>query len=372
MKALIVFFGLAVACGLSTRDAIGACADHTCTVNGQAYQCDDFCTGSNCTDGKTLGTCNVCNPGGADTSKCTLCIYGTGSNTVYGTSSDDVICIVDSTSTFWVSGSGGGVDTIFAKGGNDIIATGGGNDVITPDAGNDTVWAGDGNDQVNASAGGDTIHGEGGNDNLKGGDDSDTIYGDAGLDDIDGGNAVDTIDGGADDDSILGGAGDDVISTGTGNNTVDGGANDDIVYGDVGNDTLRGGTGDDLIIGAGGRDSLKGDDGDDDVYTVDISHTPADSVVGSLLCGGAGDDVLVGWGPGHQCLDAGADQVGAGRGSVNLFGTPTTYDCWYALVATGSPSSQDHDVGTTRNCADRIGGNPTGTFFDATSPCGCD
>ena len=63
-----------------------------------------------------------------------------------------------------------------------------------------------------------------------------------------------------------------------GADTLIGGAGDDVIYGFGGNDTLRGGAGDDVLAGHEGNDNLQGGDG---------------------------DDYLLG-GPGHDTLDGGA------------------------------------------------------------------
>ena len=80
-----------------------------------------------------------------------------------------------------------------------------------------------------------------------------------------------------------------------------------------------------------------------------------DDAVGSLLCGGKGNDLLIGAGPSHQCMDAGPDQAPAGGAN----------DCLYAFTAAGRPTPNSSDVGTVRNCA-----NPN--IAANGEPCGCD
>jgi len=60
----------------------------------------------------------------------------------------------------------------------------------------------------------------------------------------------------------------------------------------------------------GGRNAIFGGDGDDDMLAGGVLGTPSpDGATGSILCGGDGNDLLLGWGPSHQCMDAGADQT---------------------------------------------------------------
>lgn len=171
LVAAMILFSLSV--GVARSEA--ACADHVCTVNAIDYQCDTFCSGTTCNDSIAHGSCNVCNPGGSDSGKCTRCITSASAATVNGTTGDDVICVVDSTSTLWQSGAGGAGDTVVAKGGDDIISPLGGNDTIYADAGNDTVYAGAGTDTVYGSTGADTVYGGDGADTINGGDQIDSI-----------------------------------------------------------------------------------------------------------------------------------------------------------------------------------------------------
>jgi Ca2+-binding RTX toxin-like protein len=218
--------------------------------------------------------------------------------------------------------------------------------------GGNTINGGGADEMICGRDGDDTITGSGGNDQINGA---------GGNDGIDGGTGNDTIEGGGGKDSIEGGSGDDILSGNTGQdftddggNFIDGGNNNDSILGTGGDDELLGGSGDDSILGQGGRDVIMGEGGAD--FLVSQYGGPnVNEVFGDLLCGGPGDDTIFAWGPGHQCVDAGTQQVVTG----------TENDCNYA---NNQPAdSDDHDIGTQRNCANPIG-------FDANRhpSCGCD
>lgn len=194
-----------------------------------------------------------------------------------------------------ICGNGSG-NTITGTVGADIICGKGGNDVIS----GDPTTGGGAADQIAGDAGNDSITGRDGNDFIDGGDDNDTLTGSAGNDTMRGGEGTDTIHGSDDDDDIAGG--DD----------------DDLLYGDRGNDAVR------------------GDDGND--YVEGSAAPFVSSEIGDMLCGGAGDDLLVTVGHGHHCFDAGADQTG------EFF--ETGYDCDY--IAPQFPD--DGDLATAVNC----------------------
>jgi Ca2+-binding RTX toxin-like protein len=219
-----------------------------------------------------------------------------------------------------------------------------------------------GGNTINGSGADDIICGRDGDDTITGGGGNDKINGGGGNDNIDGGNGNDVIEGGLGSDILTGGSGDDTIygistsdlSSDDGGNLIKGENGNDFLVGAGGDDEIFGGANDDTIIGEGGRDVMKGEGGND--FIIDnYGGAIVNEVFGSLLCGGTGDDTLFANGPGHQCVDAGTQQVVSG---------PSDHDCTYI----NSPAdSDDHDVGTQRNCA-----NPSG--FDGTRhpSCGCD
>lgn len=135
----------------------------------------------------------------------------------------------------------GGLNDVFnGLGGNDYISGMAGDDQLKGDAGNDTIYGGDGNDKLD---GGD------GTNYLDGGDGDDIIVGGAGKDSIYGGAGNDMLYSGGDDPnwgsgSIYGGDGNDRIF---GGGSIDAGAGDDyidITY----NASVFMGTGSDTLI----------------------------------------------------------------------------------------------------------------------------
>ena len=187
-----------------------------------------------------------------------------------------------------------------------------GNDTIDAGAGDDIVYGGSGADSISGGDGIDTLYGEDGNDIIDGGNDDDTIYGGLGDDEIRGGQGDDELRGDAGADTIYGEQGDD---------TLYGGADNDILYGGEGSDTLFGNEGDDTLYGAEENDTLRGNEGNDTLY----GEGGADSLYGDAgadtLRGGEGDDVLEG-GADDDTLygDAGADILRGGSGTNTLYG----------------------------------------------------
>ena len=335
-----------VAIVLTSGPARAACGDQgTCTVNGTNYFCDQGCSGLTCNDNISHSSCDsICTDG-----LCVRCIASASAVTVNGTSEDDVICLKNG-----VSGAGNGADIIAAKGDDDIISSGAGDDEIdtgsgvnrvyagsghdTIDAGStvDRIWAGDGDDVVNANSGDDEVYGEGGND---------TIFGEGGNDSLNAGDP-----------------------NAFGSNYVEGGPGADTITGESGNDVLLGGSEADWIAGRGGRDNVRGGSGDDTIFSGNPIGTAApDGHIGSLLCGGDGNDLLYGYGPAHQCMDAGPGQ-GTPRGSAVIFGTTFTFDCAYGYLVSGGDAATSFDRGTAASCVQTFGG-PTS---DDTISCGCE
>ncbi len=217
---------------------------------------------------------------------------------------------------------------------------------VTPYGGDGacTVSGTSGVNEITGSDGDDVICGLGGDDEIDGGD---------GNDILDGGNGDDTLTGGLGNDTLYGGNNDDDLFATAGDNFLDGGKGLDVLAGADGDDVLLGGDDTDVIVGQGGRDVLKGQGGDDTLVS-NFWVIPADDVLGSVLCGGDGNDQLIGNGPGHQCLDGGPDQAPASG----------TFDCTYANLPDDGGAA---DVGTSRNCA-----NPGSGFSSRTPGCGCD
>jgi Ca2+-binding RTX toxin-like protein len=180
------------------------------------------------------------------------------------------------------------------------------------------------------------------------------------------GDSITVIEGGTGADYIAALAGDDTIYgnaagvyTGDSDNDLYGGSGNDAIVGANGDDLIFGGDGADSLYGQGGRDVLKGENGNDSIVS-NFGGPTGDDVLGSLLCGQAGDDELLALGPGHQCLDPGPDQT---------VSQSDPDDCIYG----NSPDNADaHDVATVTNCAHAVKVSTNGTILSRTPGCGCD
>ncbi len=311
----------------ATADA-GPC-DATCTVNKSTgdvtYPCDYTCPGGIC---YTVSLPDVCpytchNSGGV-------------SNGYPCETQPDC----DDQGAYQSCGPGGeGVITVCGTSGHDEIRLSGNNLAVCGNEGDDDI--------ISYTAGPVFANGNDGNDYIPG----------------TGGN--DRIMGGAGSDHLGGGTGDDVIfglgstSFGAdGDNVIDGNDGADTLWGAAGHDVIDGSDGNDTIVGQGGRDELNGGPGNDFILT-SYGVTPANSILGTLLCGNGGDDTLVGDGPGHQCMDGGDGQAVVGAEK----------DCTYANVP---DDGDDHDAGTARNCLAAVKTSTNGTLLADQAACGCD
>ena len=142
--------------------------------------------------------------------------------------------------------------------------------IIDGDNGNDLEIGTPEADRIRGFGGIDLLRGGGGNDTIEGGAGPDSLYGDQGN------------------DRITGGAGDDVLRGGRGNDTLDGGEDED---------TIRADLGDDWILGSPGADYIKGGEGFDTVdyggspQGVNVYYTYGTSVISTS--GHAEGDILV-------------------------------------------------------------------------------
>ena len=131
---------------------------------------------------------------------------------------------------------------------------------------NDDILVGDDNPNViNGLGGDDQIYGRGGDDTLNGGDDDDRLYGEDGSD---------TLNGGAGHDILVAGTG----SASEGINTLNGDGGNDQLHGDRHTDTLNGGDGNDRLDGRSGIDWLNGGAGDDDYHITVTNEGAPDNV----------------------------------------------------------------------------------------------
>jgi Ca2+-binding RTX toxin-like protein len=94
-------------------------------------------------------------------------------------------------------------DTLQGSTSDDVIYAGSGNDTLSGHAGDDRLYAEAGDDSILGGAGSDILHGGDGSDTLEGGDGSDALFGDAGNDFfvldfsdsvVDGGTGTDTLE----------------------------------------------------------------------------------------------------------------------------------------------------------------------------------
>jgi hypothetical protein len=104
-------------------------------------------------------------------------------------------------------------DTLVGTSGDDVICGLGGNDTIVGGKGDDIIRGGAGRDQVNGGGGDDVLSGGAGRDSLLGGSGNDAIGGDAGRDNLSGGNGDDALNGGTGIDGLRSGAGDDMCAS---------------------------------------------------------------------------------------------------------------------------------------------------------------
>jgi hypothetical protein len=104
-------------------------------------------------------------------------------------------------------------DTLIGTSGDDVICGLGGNDTIFGGKGDDIIRGGAGSDQVNGGGGDDELSGGAGSDSLLGGSGDDSIGGEAGRDNLSGGNGDDALNGGTGVDGLRSGAGDDTCTS---------------------------------------------------------------------------------------------------------------------------------------------------------------
>ena len=244
---------------------------------------------------------------------------GAGADRIFGDNGqlDYLNGILNRIATTDTSEATGGIDTIEAGDGDNMVFGGTHGDEIDSGIGN-SILMGDngfvqlnntgnqrvqvvselstlgGDDDINARGGNNLAFGSVGNDRIETGSGDDVIFGDNGVADYLNGLAdqyvtTDTTDATSGDDELVGGAGNDLIFGGLGNELVYAGAGKDVVVGDLGEanynsndsdpmtldrvftknseiggkDEIHGGTNDDVVIGGGNEDKLYGDSGND-------------------------------------------------------------------------------------------------------------
>ena len=173
-------------------------------------------------------------------------------------------------------------DSLFGRGGNDIIFGFGGPDRLAGNLGNDILVGGDGNDFIIGNNGVDFLYGENGNDNLDGSNGGDFIHGGYGDDEI---QAL------AANDYVNCGPGDDNVNAGLGDDDVFGGPGDDFLWLRWGDDSVDGGEGDDTVHAAGGVNELVGGPGND-IFFYDIFDERDNDAVDTILDFKQGEDKI--------------------------------------------------------------------------------
>ena len=158
-------------------------------------------------------------------------------------------------------------------------------------------------------------------------------------------------------DLAFGAAGDDTLSGGLGNDVIDGGEGRNLLLGENGNDALYAGTGDDTLDGGAGVDVMQGGAGND-LYFVDDA---ADAV--AELAGGGTDTVRFGYN--NAALIAGVEIFGLFASATQLNGSAGD-DQLLANAVLGSllNGGEGHDVLTAGAGNDTlIGGNGDDVFY---------
>ena len=298
-----------------------------------------------------------------------------GANSLFGNAGNDVLAGGAGADKFWggdgidrvdYATSAAGIAVSLAAGVNsggdaagDVLASiealGGSAfaDSLTGDAGANTLWGRGGNDVLTSGAGADSLYGEAGADTLQGGDGDDLLIGGGGADALNGGAGTDTANyaeaGAAVTLSLASGGTGGVAAGDTfiGVEDVLGSAFNDTIIGDAGANTLRGLAGIDRLYGGAGGDIITGDAGNDSLY----GEAGADRLNGGdgddYLTGGAGADALVG-GNGtdialYDAATAGVTvNLGTGKGSTGdatgdtYSGVENAMGSAYADTVTGS------------------------------------
>ena len=230
----------------------------------------------------------------------------------------------------------GGDDVITAAGGDNLVLGGVGNDTITTGAGADRVFGDNGqlnylNGILNRIETTDQSEATGGIDTIEAGDGDNMVFGGTHGDDIDSGigNSILMGDNGF---VQLNNAGDQRVqvvselSTLGGDDDINARGGNNLAFGSVGDDRIETGAGDDVIFGDNGvADYINGLA--DHYYTTD---TTMDTSGDDDLTGGAGDDLIFG-GLGNELIhgDAGNDSIvgDLGEAYYNTDDTdPTTLD----------------------------------------------
>jgi Ca2+-binding RTX toxin-like protein len=248
-------------------------------------------------------------------------------------------------------------DSIFARGGNDILLGNGGNDLLNGGTGNDLLNGGAGIDTAsysNGVSGGQIFIGATAgvtvNLTLAGAQNT----GGGGIDTLIG---IENVTGTNFNDALTGNGGNNVLSGLGGNDFLSGLAGNDQLNGGFGNDSLNGGTGNDLLTGGAGRDVLTGGGGALAFDTFDY-NAASDSLPGvanrDVITDFQGNGVFAGDRIDLSTIDANAFLLGnqaftaaqltyvGGVLSANIIGTAPAPDLQIQLV--GAPALVLSDI----------------------------
>ena len=221
--------------------------------------------------------------------------------------------------------------TILGGKGNDVLRGGNGNDSIAGGAGNDSIFGNGGDDIVNGGA--STLSSNDGSDFLDGGTgSSDDVAYSQRTDNLSvtlDGLANDGASGEHDDvapdiENIFGGMGNDLLAGSAVRNVLAGGAGNDTLQGNGGSDFFIGGLDTDIVIGTSGDDVLESDlfigidsvllGTGNDVLT-NCFFSRSDSPFLPVIDGGGGNDTLSGDG---TVLGGNGDDIIEGDGTGSL------------------------------------------------------
>ncbi len=208
-----------------------------------------------------------------------------------------------------VTGSGDDEVTVHVPEGADVpvtVATGDGGDRVTvvrsgggvAASGAVTVSTGAGDDTVVGSEGAEVVHGGSGDDTITGAGGADVLAGGSGADLLTGGDGADVVEGGDGDDVVAGDSADLAWVPGVSWSYLSGGVPHvrpahSVVFLPAGPE----GEGADVLSGGGGDDDLYGQGGQGAVASEGLATCGLGAgapVMGDLLCGDAGADLLVG------------------------------------------------------------------------------
>ena len=221
------------------------------------------------------------------------------------------------------------------------------NDVLIGSSGNDSLWGRLGHDTLLGGAGDDYLNGERPYDASEA---FKVFFRPSDSDYIDGGDGIDTVDysdclygvtvdlriqeeqftrrGQWDTllniENIIGSRDGDTLYGNDGKNVIDGGGHIDLIHGFGGDDTLsgsnlHGGSGDDLLLGDLNSSGLFGDEGNDVIRSIASGYVNIHGGTGDdTILSGSSSDTIFG-GTGNDVLSGGGSTISPGRGDTFLF-----------------------------------------------------